>query len=667
MRSRVLLLVTVVLSLPIFVSAAAAATPTVTKANIAPGTDSTAAACINKLFQAQNQKNAAAGKPANSMTDGLKDNCTDETVTEDTNGKMTYQQTGREGNKNDVKDPLQCILNSCSASDCGKITLKVSIQGIPSQSPISKCSAQGEKFMSEFGTSAGAKDFALNAINQQAIQQVISSGDPTKTQGLLEAFGLPQDQAQELAQNHPADATTLLNALASGDQSQIASATQQVQTNTGITLNTDTLKDVTSLSPQQLSQNISSNGLLSAQQQANVSSIENAPSTFGQPTSSSGTSGNNIPGTLSPLCNQLGGCGNVCPSVTSYVCSTNNPGALTWASWEAKYGGQPCGQPNNATCFPNMESGIAAQGNLLTTGSKYFGSGNGTILSAFCGGYSDNCSAYATFISNKTGIPLNQTIDPNNAQQVGAIMMASSAFESGKGVIYTPDQLQTGLQAVYGGTIPTGTPGYNPSTIYGTNGGTQYSSPLSVIGNTAVPVVYSGTGSPFANVSSIYATPGLGSSPYYPYSPSSGYGGYTQPAQYVQPYTRPYTQPYTQPVQTAPVNQTSNPAITNNTSTASNTQTSTSSAKTGTAVAQLIVQPKTIAKGGAIVVSWTSAGTSAASPCIVSDNGTIIGNSNEGSKLITASSIGTLSFSLSCTAQGTGATVTSSGSVSVHS
>jgi hypothetical protein len=72
----------------------------------------------------------------------------------------------------------------------------------------------------------------------------------------------------------------------------------------------------------------------------------------------------------------------------------------------------------------------------------------------------------------------------------------------------------------------------------------------------------------------------------------------------------------------------------------------------GQGVASIIAQPTSTYVGGNVLVSWSSVGTRTDQPCqtnLYSKNGTTtIGTSNEGSRVITATSSGTMSFTIIC-------------------
>ncbi len=336
---------------------------------------------------------------------------------------------------------------------------------------------------------------------------------------------------------------------------------------------------------------------------------------------------------LAPLCGQLGGCSDVACQYNpgTLTCRTNNPGAITWAPWEAKYGGQPCGQNNNTTCFPNLESGLAAKIDLLTS-SRYLGGDNNTILRLLCNGYApnaagNNCAAYATFVQNQTGIPMNQTIDPKNPEQVGKIVMAMARMENGKFVPFTPQQLENAMAMVYGGKLPNGTPGFIPQIAYGTNGGTQFGSPFSTNYSASPAVV--GYGSAFGG-----AAPA-------PVAQSS----------YSQPTATPASQNLTQNV----VN-TQNQGTSTQSEVAKQLQEALQNPDAKTVVAlspaNIVIQQKEVTRGNPISVSWTSVGMSTDIPCVLRANSTRIADGNQGSRVVPttqATRVGSLIFTLACT------------------
>ena len=461
-------------------------------------------------------------------------------------------------------------------------------------------------------TAAAAEPPPINMSTPEGISQVARE--------LAAGTGIEPADAEKIVKDDPQAAIKAINAISTKSEAEAKTAVQAIGLNPNL-VDKAALQAVLA----------SSNGLPDSN--AEGGAILNPDGTFRQTTDTAVQQ--SIAAVLSPMCYQqgMGGCGNVCntPYANQLTCGANNPGALTFTSWQAQYGGRPCGLPNNTTCFDSVEGGIAAQANLLMTSPRYFGSGNNTILGAFCNGYStSNCAPYAAFISAQTGIPMNQTIDPQNTQQIAAIMMASSRYENGRGVIYTPEQLERGLKVLFGGEpLPTGTPGYVPSTVYGTNGGVQYSSPFNF--NPSAPQVapMAGYGSPFAQAS---------------------------PVPISQPVSTPQPSPTTtaQPQGSSPIIGTQQPTSTNS-NVANELEQALYGGTTSSGVgvpASITSQPKTVSKGNPITVSWTSLGMQVDPPCRVFMGNTEIARRNSGSIVVPTSDAtrtGSLVFSLSCT------------------
>lgn len=665
MRLRVSLLalsIAVSLAMPLFVIAAAGST---VGANVAPSTPADAKACILKLFQAQNQQKAAAGEPSGATTDGIKDNCTSETINIAANGTKTITQTGRMGNNNLTNG---CMVDSCSAPNCGTVTLIFNIPGLTAPAPISKCDPNYQKSLASASgnTAAATKNFALTAINQNAVQAAIQSGNPTTVANALQAFGVSSDEATDIATNHPADATNLLNAFATGNGASITSAVQAASEN-GVTLNQDTVSSITSLTPQQVSQNLSSQQLLTAQQQTSVNNIENAPDTFAAAAQSQsqalkgGANASMIAATEQQYNLPSGVLGNICQSESRCnpnVCYQNNPNSAcgmyqyipsTWTSTTA----QMCagGQIDASQCTAN--GSVPLSGRMDPTLS--------TQVAAYS--VSQNLTQYGPLIAQTN-------IDQGTAAYIMQGLGAPEASKFFQAYIQNPnmstaDFLYQTSPSSAASIIANNGNLYNGQTLQGTVN--QFSANMNSAPATNAPVgsAYTGIGSPFNAAGNVYSSSPLGAnvtSPFGNVSPygTSGIGGTSgYPIQYAQPAPQPIQ--YTQPVQTAPANTAPVTQTVPATTTAS-----ASSAQTGNAVAQIIAQPQSVSEGNPISVSWSSAGMSAASPCQVMENDTVIASGNGGSQVVTASSTGTFSFSLSCTAQGTGSTVTGSASVSVQ-
>lgn len=663
MRSRVLLIIggaALAALMPLFSNAAA----TVANANVAPNTPADAKVCILKLFQAQNQKNVLAGQPTGATTDGLKDNCTSESVTIDAAGNKTITQTGRLGN-NDLTNG--CKVNSCSAPKCGIVTVTISLPGSATQSKtISKCDPNYAKDLSSAsGNTADAmKNFALQSLAQSAIQNA-NAGTATGADQLTQAltnFGVSADDAKKVVADDAANGTTkskdLLNAFISQDPNQIS----QAASTAGITLNDATINNITSLSPTDMSSKVSS--LYTSDQQTTANNIANSPSTFApasivlaqplkggqyaQMIAQTEQQYNVPPGVLGSMCQSESHC-------NPNVCYQNNPNNAcgmyqyipsTWTS--TTYQMCQSGQIDASLCTangsvplsgrldPTLSTQVAAYSvsqNLTQYGSLIAQTGidQGTAAYIMQGLGTPTAAKFFQAYINNPNMSTSDFLYQVSPGSAAKIIANNGNLYGGQTLQGTVNQFATNL----------GTPastGLLAGGIYG-GVGSPFSSSINGTGQT---VYYAATGqSPFSGVSTVYSTPGVG---------STQYSSYGQPTQ-----NSPSTQTYT--------NTSGNVTQTTSSSGSGATQTG----KTGAPVAQIIAQPKTVAVNQSVTVSWSSAGMSSASPCRVLENGTtVIANANQGSMLVGTSGSGTLTFSLSCTAQGASQSVQGFASVAVY-
>ena len=488
---------------------------------------------------------------------------------------------------------------------------------------LDKCDPNMQKNLARAmaGGIEGMTDFAAQALISQRLQEVDVSTRDGRDQlsQILQNYGLSKTDAD--AKVNDADkAATVQAQLQKFVSTSDTDEARKVAGELGFRLNKD-LTDEVRLDPKKYAAVLTEEELERAESKV--------PTTFREVVKGV------VADSLAPLCGQLGGCSDTAclSNPGSLTCRTNNPGALTWAAWEAKYGGQPCGQNNNTTCFPSVEHGLAAKIALLTS-SRYLGGDNNTILRLICNGYAtdyagNNCNAYATFVQNQTGISMNQTIDPRDPAQVGKIAMAMARVENGRFVPFTPQQLESAMAMVYGGTLPNGTPGFVPQMAYGTNGGTQFGSPFN-FGSSASP-----------------ATVGYGSAFGYAGQPPVAPASYSQPQQ-----TTPAPQAGTSPVGTPqPRPSTQAPTSTVAEDLARAIQ-DPASVRVGGLMAYIVVQESEVARGSPVHVSWTSVGMSTTTPCAVRADSRVVARGNEGTSVVQTSAatrIGSLVFYLACT------------------
>jgi hypothetical protein len=431
----------------------------------------------------------------------------------------------------------------------------------------------GELLKSLDGDSATAKTTELNALNQTALQDVISNCnsattcDTTKLQGALEAFGVPAEQAKKLATDHTSDATNLLDALAKGDSTKIADATTQVNTHDGISLNPDTLTQVSVMtSPQQMSKNLSDQSVLTPDQQARVDAL-NAPSTF-TPNPTGASAGKVAPGgkyadTFSQLEQKYnlpagylagvakvesGGRPDICASGTVYsssACGMFQYTKDTWNTDSARInGGVPL--PLSDRFDPKISAEVTAAA-AANYNNKYQGLISGS-------GMDPNAALYAIHnIGSGGGPKFINAFAQDSSQSVDSVLshttIANNPSLYGDGSITLAEAQQRMLNKMGGSTNFSG----------GSTGGSTINvqSPFSG-GGSGLPekVYYVSTGqSPFANISPApapYQTNSYSccSAPQQPYNQPNQY---VPPSQYQPtPYYQPNQTNQTTPYQPAP-------------------------------------------------------------------------------------------------------------------
>ena len=500
--------------------------------------------------------------------------------------------------------------------------------------------------------SSQANTYALQSLAQNAIQNAnpgTVAGQQQLTQALTN-FGVSSDDAQKVvtadAANGTSNAQDLLKAFSSGDSSQIA----QAASTAGITLNQDTIKNISSLTPSQISNNVSS--LYTPAQQTTASAISSTFSQSDQAAPPSTRGGQyasmfnqletqyNLPsGYLASVAKiESGGNPNICASGSS-ACGMFQYTSGTWAVDSQRYNAAVNGV--NAPLDPSLRFDATTEANVTAyTASYYQSTYANTIANATAAGMDPNAALYSLHNLGTSGGQAFMNAYAQNPNQSVAGVVSQSAINGNPGLYGNGSislaQAQQNMLKLMGGNVNF-TAAAQPANVQ---------SPFTVTsGLGGGQTYYTATGqSPFANVSPIYSTPGLGSSSFAPASMQ-----YTQaPAPYA---TAPVTQPYAG----TPVS-TQTPVLGGQ-----------SSGQSGTPVDQIIAQPKTVSKGSPITVSWSSVGMSTASPCTVLENGSMISSSmNEGFQIVTASTTGTVAFSLSCTAQTTGSIVTGSASVTVQ-
>ncbi|TSC85881.1 MAG: hypothetical protein G01um10148_789 [Parcubacteria group bacterium Gr01-1014_8] len=341
---------------------------------------------------------------------------------------------------------------------------------------------------------------------------------------------------------------------------------------------------------------------------------------------------------VADMCGKLDGCSVECSARNPLVCVTQNPGAVVCSPIARRFGCSTCDPNNNTAICPSMEAGIALQAVLLRENGRYFGSGQKSILQAFCSGYSaSNCGPYAQFVASRTSIPINQTIDPNNTEQLARIMMASSRFESGRGVLYSPEQLQHGLEIAYGTReLPPATPGYVPNFTAG--GLPNATSPFNIgYGNDPFST---GFGSPFGTGTNVGTPTNVGYPTNTGYPAQSGYGSGGIPGG---------TGPSQIPVSPIPISQIIDP------------QGQMMTVVSMQPVITLIAEPNEIVRGKGAIVSWSAVGVKTEPKCSitksgVAGSGTFAGGNDGAKRLKTTKQMspGVVTLTMKCVSSATG-------------
>lgn len=553
---------------------------------------------------------------------GSSDICVDEVATQASDGKITGTQ---KKNESCVKAACNTTKWKAGQCQCGIVRI-VDEKGKDLQEPVSKCDPEAAKKLS--GSKAAIGNYALSWAAQSYLQDIkpgTEQGDARITQA-LKNLGVSDTQAQQIVKEDSTKAYDLLQKIAGGQTEEAKQVAAELR------LNPDIAQNISRLEPKDLPKVL--DGVVSDDQSKQLQLLTSSYTGFGQNDPVARTPISVVP-EVSEVCQRLpGGCGTGCDvNPNRLVCQTRNPGAIVCSAVATKFGAVGC-HPNNRTAiFPTVEQGAAAMASLLTSSSRYFASGEKSIVQALCSGYSEaNCIPYARFVSQYTGIPINQTIDPRDSVTVAKIMTAMSRFENGNGAIFTPQQLQTGLEYAFGGKeLPAGTPGYVPSFTAGGVPSRGYYSPFALGGSLGTP-----SGVFFTPTTVGTATGGV------PPLSSSG------------------------PVSTGAPVSTGGQVPTGS---VIPTTGSTGVATTLTPVATLVVQPQKIVAGGTVSVSWSSVGMNIAVPCTLtsatSSSASLIKQANEGSEKVILRSAGTYTFALRCTSP-TGTLVEKSAKVTVQ-
>jgi hypothetical protein len=154
--------------------------------------------------------------------------------------------------------------------------------------------------------------------------------------------------------------------------------------------------------------------------------------------------------------------------------SANNPFDIS-LPYTGYYGGSVIGAPGQPgfAQFPDLATGYAAGVQRLTdyvSGNTSYGTLN-TIQSL--GSVYATDPSYANSISQISGIPVNQTLDPNNPEQMQTLANAILTQELGRGPAgQVISQVGSSTTAVNAGTASSGLGAYEDIPSEGSSGGT---------------------------------------------------------------------------------------------------------------------------------------------------------------------------------------------------
>lgn len=523
---------------------------------------------------------------------------------------------------------------------------------------ISKCDPRGKKIAESLKGSNPVTDLAREETRALVENAVLSTGTlPAEYNKMFEEAGI--DTQKLLEGRSRQDAARLISDLAFGNSA--AQATAAIEAGIPSEQLQKLSANAVRLTPTKVEDAAATfNSNLTASERTQYAQALSTFTLTNTPSPAQGGSG--LATTVAPYCNIRGinSCGVACSQAYTLTCRTNNPGAVISSNVMRSVGCGSCGQPNNAACCPSMEQGVAGMYRLLT-GPGYLGGSNNTIASAVCkwappAHANNDCVSYTRTVAQAVGISPLQTIDPNDTQTVAKLMMAMSRVENGRGAIFTPEQLERGIQIALGDrAIPSGTPGFQSQFAFGQVAG--------------------GNVSPFQNVTPVGGgqnTQGNGS--FWGNWFGGGNGGATNPQQGQQQQPGTNNQQPSGQTGTSPVQQPGTSPTQTQYQTPYQTPYTTPSPTTPTPVvaidpvAVLVAQPSEVVRGRAIVVSWSTVGMSTSEVCQVLMEGEVIAEGNEGSESVETADLsrGSIDFTLECTAQKENKTVEKRASVQVE-
>lgn len=283
-----------------------------------------------------------------------------------------------------------------------------------------------------------------------------------------------------------------------------------------------------------------------------------------------------------------------------FSCIVRNTGAQVCGPTSRRWNSIGCHPNNNTAIFPSASYGFAAHIELLR---RYCGERKrctiADVVNLWTATVGDR-PAYASFVSANSGMPANKVFDPNDVDLMGRIALSMSCFESGS-MPYSVSDLKEGLKMAAGGPR------------------------VAVPSNVGELLAQSLNGSYPANPSGIQNS--FPSSWGYPASSINGNNNY-MPAAAGASYSQ---------------------GTSGGSATAGTIDVRGTSAGTGPSAEKIVVQPKDIARGAVLMVSWTSVNM-VKDTCLVYFDNQEFARGSEGFKVFktVSSDNGVLAFTLKC-------------------
>ncbi len=583
---------------------------------------------------------APSSKEAKPAYHGRKDQCLTENLSIE-KGKLTVTNDDQSQaykacvEKNKTKGCTAAPKTKEEAAKCTCGSVSYEMLGDKVCGPISKCSLEYEKEVKKCTEGTAGKalaDAAIRDIASDAVKNMPRDAEGNLTDAgreqlskTLQNLRVDEARANEIVNSEKDSRTAydMVQALAEGDTAKAQELATTLELNDEVKTNFARLeaKDL----PDVL------DGVMTKDQQDTARVFAQSTGFQAPEAGKDATSGEepDLKDGVADFCNNgvIRGCATGCITPTAPACRLNNPGAVICSGVMQSVG---CGCGGKFAHCPTLEQGVAgAYKNLM---NNYFPRGFNTVQSIICkwapNSDGNDCVGYSRIVSRALGVSPNQTLDPNDTVTMGKLLMGISRVEGGRGAIFTPTQLESGIKIALGDLpIPTASPGFLSKFVPSNVRVGDYSSPFGLgFFNSADRSDGASAGGFSGNAP--YQGGGSGS------AGAVRSGGSMAPAQ----------QTAQQPVSQAIFQQ-------------GNIQSNTNVSETVQAVASIIAEPREVMRGNPITVSWSSVGTSQSAPCEVflqSGTGTSsIARGNEGSERVpTSAATGTLmwGFTLQCTA-----------------